>query len=71
MSAKKEIVLPSENSHAGIRVLYIQRRKTLRISGWYDRFVGIEPTEITLADFFKTLNITFKDCQSAFGDGIE
>lgn len=64
----KEITLPyGENSrHHGITVLYIQRRKTLRINGWYDDFVGIESTEITLKDFFKRLNITLKDCQSAF-----
>lgn len=64
----KEITLPYENPHEGIRVMYIQRRKTLRINGFYDMCVGIESTEITLKDFFQRLNITLKDCQGAFKD---
>jgi len=62
----KQIILPYENPHEGIRVQYVKRRKTLRINGFYDSFVGIETTEITLKDFFERLNITLKDCQSAF-----
>lgn len=64
----KQIILPYENPHEGIKVQYIQRRKTLRVGGFYDGFVGIETTEITLKDFFERLNITLKDCQSAFKD---
>lgn len=63
----KEITLPDENRWQGIRILYIQRRKTLRINGFYDMgYAGIESTEITLKEFFERLNITLKDCQSAF-----
>ena len=62
----KEIILPYDNPHEGIRVQYIQRRRTLRIGGWYDGFVGIETTELTLKEFFLSLNITLKDCQAAF-----
>lgn len=64
----RKIVLPPDAQRSGIDVMYIQRRKTLRISGWYDSFVGIESTEITLKDFFEKLNITLKDCQSAFAE---
>lgn len=62
----KKAIFPPDAQRSGIDVVYIQRRRTLRISGWYDSFVGIEPTEITLRDFFERLNITLKDCQSAF-----
>lgn len=64
----KEIRLPYENPHEGIKVQYIRRRKTLRINGWYDSIVAIETTEITLKDFFESLNITLKDCQSVFNE---
>ena len=64
----KKAIFPPDAQRSGIDVVYIQRRRTLRISGWYDSFVGIEPTEITLKEFFERLNITLKYCQSAFTD---
>ena len=51
---------------SGIEIDYIKKRKSLVISGWYDHFVGIEPSELTLAQFFARLGITEKDCRLAF-----
>ena len=63
-----KVILPivTYGNASGIEVHYIKRRKVLIISGWYDHFVGIEPTELTLAQFFEMLGITEKDCRLAF-----
>jgi hypothetical protein len=66
------MLLPEGYRTAGIELNYVKKRQTLTISGWYDSFVGIEPTQLTLAQFFKRLGITEQDCRLAFQkDSIE
>ena len=38
-------------ARSGIDVTYVKKDMTIRISGWYDGFVGIEPVTLPLAEF--------------------
>ena len=58
--------LPKDAKYSGIQIEYTKSRKSLYICGWYDLFVGIEGTSLTLDQFFKLLGITEKDCQAVF-----
>ncbi len=53
----------------GIMIEYIKRRKTLRVSGWYDTIVSMGKEEMSLRDFFGFLDITLKDCEKVFKEG--
>lgn len=61
-----KLILPADAKHSGIDISYSKKHKSLHIGGWYDSFVGIESTDLTLAQFFKLLGITEKDCKAAF-----
>jgi hypothetical protein len=51
---------------SGIAVEWTKTRGVLHISGWYDTYVGIQGTEISLREFFDRLGITSRDCAKAF-----
>jgi len=54
----KEITLPEvAYQSAGIQIAYIKSRDVLYVSGFYDHFVGIEGTEISIKDFCDRLGI--------------
>jgi hypothetical protein len=61
-----KLILPKNAKHSGIQIEYTKSRKSLYICGWYDSFVGIDGTALTLEQFFKLLGITEKDCAMAF-----
>ena len=61
-----KLVLPKDAIRSGIQIEYTKSRKSLHVCGWYDSFVGIEGTALTLDQFFKLLGITEKDCQAVF-----
>ena len=61
-----KLILPVDAKHSGIDIVYSKKHKSLHIGGWYDSFVGIEPTDMSLAQFFRLLGITEKDCKLAF-----
>lgn len=56
----KTITLPKDNVGCGIRIQYIKSRDVLYIDGFYDDFVGIEGTEISVKDFAERLGIDLK-----------
>jgi len=62
----KTIYIPEDAKHSGIDVTWTKTSAVLRIGGWYDGCVGLGGQCITLADFFKRLGITEKDCAKAF-----
>lgn len=62
----RDLFLPFDATHSGIQLTWTKSSQTLRIGGWYDDFVGIQHTNLSLADFFKYLGITEKDCRKAF-----
>ncbi len=62
----KTIYLPEKGRHSGIDITWTPSGKRLDIGGWYDSFVGIETSSMTLQEFFGMLGITEKDCQKAF-----
>ncbi len=37
----------------------------MKLSGWYDGVVGIEPVSMALGVFLKGLGITLEDCRKA------
>jgi hypothetical protein len=56
------ITFPEDRSYrnSGIRIQYIKSRDVLYIDGFYDDFVGIEGTEISVKDFAERLGIDLK-----------
>jgi hypothetical protein len=62
----KTAYFPPSAQRAGIAVQWTKTRGVLYINGWYDTYVGIEGTEISLREFFDQLGITSKDCAKAF-----
>ena len=62
----KTIYLPTESKHQGIDITWTKSRQSLSIGGWYDTFVGISNTDMSLREFFAYLGITEKDCIKAF-----
>lgn len=63
MSKPKTIY--SSDGRSGVDVTYIRSRRELRMGGWYDSFVGIEPFTLSLGDFLRRLGITLDDCRKA------
>jgi hypothetical protein len=59
MANPKRIETGSESS--GVCVEYVKSRKMIYLFGWFDHYVGIQSTTITLADFCQQLGITRKD----------
>jgi hypothetical protein len=60
------VYFPKESVHSGIDITWTKTRQSLSIGGWYDTFVGIANTEISLREFFDSLGITEKECIKAF-----
>lgn len=58
----KEIIFPEQDGYqnSGIQIEYTKSRDVLYISGYYDRFVGIQGTEISFTDFCDRLGIDLK-----------
>lgn len=58
----KQLIFPETKGYqsSGIQVEYIKSRDVLNISGFYDNFVGIEGTEISVKDFCDKLGIDLK-----------
>ena len=56
---------------SGITITWTKTVRRLDIWGWYDHYVGIDGTSMTLGQFFKRLNITQKDCEKAFKEGAK
>jgi len=54
---------------SGIEVVYVKSRRLIRVSGWYDSFVGIDGFEKSLADFLTELGITESDVHRALTTG--
>lgn len=42
---------------SGIVIEYTQRRRILSVHGWFDHFVGIEGSTLTLAELIRQLHI--------------
>ena len=64
----KVIICPPDADRSGIQVRFTKASQSLNISGWYDTFVGIEPTTISLRDFLKQLGITEAQCRKALAE---
>jgi hypothetical protein len=64
----KKVYFPINTSEvrSGIDIIWTPSSQRLDIGGWYDSFVGIQTTSISLLEFFKLLGITEKDCQKAW-----
>ena len=62
----KTIFLTNECERSGIDITWTKSKSQLHIGGWYDTCCGIEPTNMTLKEFFDKLGITEKDCKRAF-----
>jgi len=69
MPKRVDFPLNRDNWHSGITIEWIKTRQTLNIHGFYDNFVGIEGTSVTLREFFDLFGITEKDCAKAFKGG--
>lgn len=68
----KTIYLPKREGpfaakHSGIDITWTKTTHRIDIGGWYDSFVGIESTSMTLREFFDELGITERDCKKAWG----
>lgn len=65
----KTIYLPPDDGHgkrfSGIDITYTKSRNVLSIGGWYDSFVGIENTEMSLVEFFRQLEIPPRKIEQA------
>ena len=62
----KTIYLPKEdNNLSGISITYTPTKQRLDISGYYDKYCGIESTSMTLLEFFNMLGITEEQCKKA------
>ena len=57
-----------DNESEGISIIWTKSNRSLRISGWYDSFVGIPGKTLSLKEFFDSLGITEKDCVRVFRD---
>lgn len=57
MPEPKSITFKTEWSGSGITIEYIKRRKVIRVSGWFDSFVGIPGGEMPLDEFLQVLGI--------------
>ena len=55
----------SKSVSVGIDITFTPSTGQLYIGGWYDSCVGIQPETMSLADFFRRLGITEKDCRKA------
>lgn len=42
----------------GVAVRYYRKTHRIQVDGWYDSMVGIEPMELSLAEFLTELGIT-------------
>ena len=67
----KTIYLPRGDSGryragSGIDITWTPSAQRLDIGGWYDSFVGIESSSMTLREFFEMLGIKEADCKRAF-----
>ena len=62
----KTIYLPPDAKLSGIDIRWTRGAMRLDIGGWYDSFVGIEGSSMTLREFFDALGITQKDCAKAW-----
>ncbi len=63
----KTLYLPEEdNRRSGIDITWTPSSGVLDIGGWYDSFVGIQGTRLTLREFFDRLGIKEKDCKKAW-----
>lgn len=61
-----KIYLPSSVDRTGVDVTYHKKGNALIIGGWcYGQF-DIKSTQMPLAEFFKQLGITRRDCERAF-----
>ena len=60
------VYFPSNATNSGVDITYSKTRQKLCVSGWYDSCVGIEPTTLSLREFFDVLGITEKDCRKAW-----
>ena len=61
----KTIYFPENAIHSGIDITWTPSASRLDIGGWYDTYVGIESSLLTLAQFFEKLGITEKDIRKA------
>lgn len=60
------IYLPENAQRSGISITWTPSANRLDIFGWYDTYVGIEYTSMTLREFFNKLGITKKKCEAAW-----
>jgi hypothetical protein len=58
--SSKNITFPSDCNSEGIEIEYIKSRDVLRVHGFYNHFVGIEGSEITVKDFADQLGIDLR-----------
>lgn len=57
---------PENATSSGIDITWTKTKQRIDVGGWYDSYVGIETTQLTLKEFFDRLGITEKDCVKAF-----
>jgi hypothetical protein len=50
--------IQSGNNNSGVTIKHNTKDKTITISGWYDRMVGIEPIVMPVDEFLEKLHIT-------------
>jgi len=62
----KTIYLPEGCDRSGIHITWTPSAQRLDIGGWYDTVVGIEPTSMSLREFFDLIGITKKNCGKAW-----
>ncbi len=62
----KTIYIPEDAKYSGIDITWTPSAQRIDIGGWYDSIIGIQSGSMTLAEFFKKLGITEKDCHWAF-----
>lgn len=56
----------SDYHRSGVEITWTKTAQRLDIFGWYDSCVGIQGDSFQLAEFFRKLGITKKDCDKAF-----
>lgn len=57
--------VPGSFTNSGIDITWTKSTGKLYIGGWFDSFVGIQGSTITLSEFFDRLGITDKDILKA------
>ena len=58
----------SEDSHAGIDIIWTRSSRRLSVCGWYDSMVDIEGETVRDVEFFQRIGMTAADLRRAAND---